>query len=250
MNTGNYSEEKLNVILRESISEFRKLLKKENKDYDKCFPDPREFRYLHEFKNHDHTKGGILVVGLNPHIGEKEKDSKWRERYSIDERNTSDCLLTEYPYFKKFTAKSEYNKENNEKYNMDLVSVNPNVKFTDVVLIRTASKNDLRSMLPESSNELDDKLYKAIESGWEHYLRGLLKLTRPQVMVCNSVDLSWFLEKIAVNCSWEKQDDVINIKLGDIVLPCVLSGQVTGQRATDKWALIRLRNSITNAIKN
>ncbi len=250
MNTGNYSGEELNDILRESISEFKKLLKKENKDYDKCFPDPREFGYLHEFKNHDHTKGGILVVGLNPHIGKNEKDSKWRERYSIDERNTSDRLLLEYHYFKKFTAKSEYDNENHEKYNMDLLSVNSNVKFTDVVLIRTASKNDLSSMLSESSNELDDKLYKAIETGWEHYLKGLLKLTKPQVMVCNSVDLSWFLEKIAACYAWEKQDDVINIKLGDIVLPCVLSGQVTGQRATDKWALIRLRNSIINAIKN
>jgi hypothetical protein len=250
VNTGNYSEEELNDILRKSISEFRKLLKKENKDYDKCFPDPREFRYLHEFKNHDHTKGGILVVGLNPHIGKNEKDSKWRERYSIDERNTSDRLLLEYHYFKKFTAKSEYNEENNEKYNMDLVSVNPNVKFTDVVLIRSSSKNDLKDMLSRNANGSDDNLCKAIELGWKNHMIELLELIRPDVMVCNSVDLSWFLEEKSTHYAWERHNDIINIRLEDFFLPCVLSGQVTGQRATDKWTLIRLRNSIIDAIKN
>jgi len=76
----------------------------------------------------------------------------------------------------------------------------------------------------------------------------LLELIRPDVIVCNSVDLSWFLESKVALSSKEKHDDIINIKMGGSVIPCVLSGQVTGQRATDKWALIRLRNSIINAI--
>lgn len=249
MKTGNYSEEKLNGILMESISEFRTLIKKQDGGSD-TLPDPDKFRYLHEFKNHDLTKGGILVVGINPHIGNSKKDSKWRERYRIDERNTSDCLLTEYSYFKKFTAKSEYDDKKNEKYKMDLLSVNSNVKFTDIILIRSESKTTLKSMLSERSEEEDHNLYNAIELGWEKYLSRVMKLIRPDVMVCNSVDLSWFLEEKAELCSWEKQDDIINIRFGEFILPCVLSGQVTGQRATDKWALIRLRNSIINVIKN
>lgn len=249
MKTESYSEEELNGILMESISEFRKLLKKQDGDSD-TLPGPDKFRYLHEFKNHDHTKGGVLVVGINPQIGNNKKDSKWRGRYRIDERNTSDCLLTEYSYFKKFTAKSEYDDENNEKYNMDLLGVNSNVKFTDIILIRSQSKNSLKSMLSERSEEEDQNLYNAIELGWKNYLSRLMKLIRPVVMVCNSVDLSWFLEEKAALCSWEKQDDIINIRFGEFILPCVLSGQVTGQRATDKWALIRLRNSIINVIKN
>lgn len=249
MDEENYSEKRLNSILNVSKDEFRKLLKNEGNGSD-ILPNSDNFRYLHEFKDYDHTKGGILIVGLNPHIGNNEKDSKWREKYNIDERNTSDCLLTEYPYFKKFTAKSEYNEENNEKYNMNLLSVNPNVKFTDLVLIRSSSKNDLRDILSRNANDPGDNLCKAIELGWKNHMIELLKLIRPDVMVSNSVDLSWFLEnKIALR-SREKQDDIIDIKLGDFTLPCVLSGQVTGQRATDKWALIRLRNSIINAIKS
>ena len=98
--------------------------------------------------------------------------------------------MLEYSYFKKFTAKSECDDKNNEKYNMDLLSVNPNVKFTDVVLIRSSSKNKLKEMLSGKANEADDNLYNAIEMGWKNYLIRLLKLIRPEVMVCNSVDLS------------------------------------------------------------
>ena len=249
MDTDNYSEIYLKKILRDSLDEFRKLLKNEGYGSN-TLPDPDRFRYLHEFKDYDHRKGGILIVGLNPHMGEDEDSYKWRTRYQINERNTSDSLLLEYPYFKKFTAKSEYNEENDEKYNMDLLSVNPNVKFTDVVLIRSSSKNKLKEMLSGNSNGPDNNLFNAIKLGWEKYLLGLLELIRPDVMVSNSVDLSWFLEKDSICFGWEKHDDIINIKLGDFTLPCVLSGQVTGQRATDKWTLIRLRNSIINAIKS
>ena len=111
MGTDSYSEEGLEIILSESISEFRKILKKEDNGSG-TLPDPHNFRYLHEFKNHDHTKGGILVVGLNPHIGEKENNHEWRVKYHIDERNTSDYLLTKYSYFKKFTAQHEDDNEN------------------------------------------------------------------------------------------------------------------------------------------
>ena len=246
MQRKNYSIEELNEILNKSKEEFRKLLKKGNGS--DIVPDPDKFRYLHEFKDYDLTKGGILIVGLNAHIGENEKESEWRARYQIDERNTSDLLLTEYPYFKKFTAKPEYDKENNEKYKMDLLSINPNVKFTDVVLIRSSSKNKLKEMLSEKADESDAKLRKAIELGWQNHMIELLELIRPDVIVCNSVDLSWFLESKVALSSKEKHDDIINIKMGGSVIPCVLSGQVTGQRATDKWALIRLRNSIINAI--
>ena len=222
MDTDNYSEKRLNSILNDSKDEFRKLLKNEGYGSD-TLPDPDRFRYLHEFKDYDHTKGGILIVGLNPHIGKNEKDSKWREKFNIDERNTSDCLLTEYPYFKKFTAKSESDNENNEKYNMDLLSVIPNVKFTDVVLIRSYSKNDLKGILSRNANGPDDNLCKAIELGWKNHMIEMLELIRPDVMVSNSVDLSWFLENKVALRSREKQDDIINIKLGDFTLPCVLS---------------------------
>lgn len=96
----------------------------------------------------------------------------------------------------------------------------------------------------------ENKLNDAIELGWERYMVRMLNLVRPQVMVCNSVDLSRFLEKKDESCSWERDDDIIKIKLEGFVFPCVLSGQVKGQRATDKWALIKLRNSIMNAIRS
>ena len=249
MEIENYSEVELNNILAMSIDEFRKLLNDEGNGFETLLPEPNKFRYLHEFNDYDHTKGGILIVGLNPHIGENENESKWREKYNINERNTSDCLLTKYSYFKKFTDKSD-DGEGNEKYNMDLLSVNPNVKFTDVILIRTSSKKKLLEKIKANAKETKTKLTDAIALGWETYMEKILNLVMPQVMVCNSVVLSRFLEKKAESCSWEKSDDLVKIKLQGFVLPCVLSGQVTGKRATDKWALIRLRNSIINAMRS
>lgn len=153
MDIENYSEVELNNILAVSIDEFRKLLNDEGNGSETLLPESNKFRYLHEFNDYDHTKGGILIVGLNPHIGENETDSKWREKYKIDERNTSDCLLKKYPYFKKLTAKTDDGVEGNEKYNMDLLSLNPNVKFTDVVLIRTRSKEELKKKIHDNQKK-------------------------------------------------------------------------------------------------
>jgi hypothetical protein len=68
-------------------------------------------------------------------------------------------------------------------------------------------------------------------------------------MVCNSADLSKFLEENYSSSDEDTQSDTINIDLGEVNVPCVLSGQITGQRATDKWTLIRLKDSIKNAIR-
>lgn len=240
MNEDKYSDEELKSIINESISEFRKLMNREP-DSRKYLPDPDRFRYLHEFENSDKVRGGILIAGLNPHIGANEDEMIWRKKYEIDGiRNTSDKLLREYRYFKRFTAKI---KEGDfvEKYNMDLQQIDSNVKFTDIVLIRSEGKHELMKSI---SGEEDRKLGKAIEIGWEHHLSKLLKLVRPKVMVCNSVDLSNFLESNFSSDGSKNQNDIISLEMDDCKIPCVLSGQVTGQRATDKWALIRMRKAI------
>lgn len=251
MNEDKYSDEELRSILNESVSEFRKLLK-EGSDCSKHLPDPDKFRYLHEFDGFDLKNGGILIVGLNPHIGKNENEEVWRNKYCIDNvRNTSNCLLREYSYFKKFTEKSDKNEESKKDYNMDLLSLNSNVKFTDVVLIRSASKNDLEKMLIEKPDKKDDSnLQEAIKVGWKYYLSRVLKLVKPKVMVCNSVDLSRFLEEEYKKENRNGNYDIIDIDLGDFSLPCVLSGQVTGQRATDKWTLIRMRKAIELSLRN
>ena len=73
-----YSAGELTNILCESISKFKILLEKDGKiggNMKSFLPSPSNFRYLHEFKEYEYTKGGILVVGLNPHLGkEKKKD--------------------------------------------------------------------------------------------------------------------------------------------------------------------------------
>ena len=80
-------------------------------------PSPEEFRYLHEYEEYDCKKGGILIVGLNLHAvfnEDSEEDhakvDKWKKDYKIkDERNTSDCLLDNYPYFNTFTRRDTSN---------------------------------------------------------------------------------------------------------------------------------------------
>lgn len=134
---------------------------------------------------------------------------------------------------------------------MNLIEIDLNVKFTDITLIRTESRNKLKSVLRnEEGKEVDDILKNAINIGWKTYLSEALKLIESKVIVCNSVDLSKYLEKNYSHPNDDIQSDVIRIELGDINVPCVLFGQVSDQRATDKLALIRLRNSIKNAIKN
>ena len=264
-----YSAGELSNILCKSISEFKILLKKDEtigSNVKSFLPSPHNFRYLHEFKEYEYTKGGILVVGLNPHLGkEKEEaesqsnnhtsedgiDEGWKKKYKIENaRNTSDFLLKNYSYFKLFTGPAASSEENKAKYQMNLIGIDPNVKFTDVILIRTDSRNKLRKHLDNRTEKKDDEvLREAVGVGWNSYLSEILKLINPRVMVCNSADLSKFLEKNYLSSDGDIQTDTINIELEEVNVPCVLSGQITGQRATDKWTLIRLKDSIMNAIR-
>jgi hypothetical protein len=283
----NYSEVKLNGILNKAIDEFKGLMKFDDSNKWRI-PDPKEFRYIHSFKGYDSTSGGILILGLNPHTfgkGDKtnygkKKDEKhkrdWIKNYCIDKgRNTSDCLLARYPYFKLFTADSDHvhkecskcpvNKIDKMRFSMNLREIDPNIKFTDAVLIKSGSKEKLIELLSKGKKagkvEADNKLQDAIDQGWKTYLSEILKLIRPTLVVCNSSDLSHYIEeklnhqnkqeskgeelKDDGRTERESQTDVVNVKLSDgISIPFVLSGQVTGQRATDKWALMRLRCTI------
>jgi len=91
--------EDLKKILKRSITEFRGLLNED--DANLCLPEPDKFAYFHEFAKPRNETGGILVVGLNPHLGknktkdspisnpcivEDENDSEWREKFKIDEK--------------------------------------------------------------------------------------------------------------------------------------------------------------------
>ena len=283
----NYSEEELNKILNKATDEFRRLI--ECDDFNKWrIPDPNEFAYIHSFNGYDNTSGGILIIGLNPHTFEKKGETsynkkkdeelkgKWMKEYCIDkDRNTSDCLLTRYPYFKLFTGGMDneqkecnecpVNIKDNREFKMNLRKIDPNIKFTDAVLIRSNSRNKLTELLSNGKKarkqEEDAEIYNAIEIGWNKYLSDVLKLIRPKVVVCNSTDLSHFIEKLNEDQGqqgrkgeelkednrpkYENQTDVVDIKLpGDITIPFVLSGQVTGQRAIDKWTLIRMKDAI------
>ena len=74
-----YSAVKLSNILCKSISEFKILLKKDEtigSNMKSFLPSPHNFRYLHEFKEYEYTKGGILVVGLNPHLGKEKNEAE------------------------------------------------------------------------------------------------------------------------------------------------------------------------------
>ena len=77
----------------------------------------------------------------------------------------------------------------------------------------------------------------------------ILKLINPRVMVCNSANFSKFPERNYPSSDGDIQPDTINIKLDRVNMPWVLSGQITGQRATDKWNLIRFKDSIKNSIR-
>jgi hypothetical protein len=238
-----YDKKKLLEIKTNAIKYFKEILK--NKDLNGLkimLPNPKDFEYFNEFKEYDGVKGGILIVGLNPH--KVEDMNKLIKKYSIEkDRNTSDKLLKEYPYFSLFTTK-EHSKSKEKPYSMNLLEVEPNIKFADVILIRTASKVKLKNELEE-----DVTLEDLIEQGWDKYLKPVIELIKPDVIVSNSKDLSSFLERYKYKCPNNNSplEGVISIDFNNECIPVVLSGQVTGQRAIDKWNRERMKKAIINS---
>jgi hypothetical protein len=237
-----YDLNRLREITVTSVEYFKGELKdKSEEELKKLLPHPDGFRYLHEFKDYDGVKGGILIVGLNPHLGEKENKEKWEDDYSInkgDDRNTSDLLLEKYRYFTLFTTDKNMPMEK-KNYSMNLSKVEPNIKFTDVVLVRTSSKVELIGKL-----EKDASLNRLIEQGWNKFLKPVIELIQPKAIVCNSTDLSSFLECNYASNIGDELDHVIHISSNGNTIPVILSGQVTGQRAIDKWTLERMKQAI------
>ena len=75
-----YPEAELKRILNKAIDEFKGLMKFDDSDKWRI-PDPNEFRYIHSFKGYDSTSGGILILGLNPHIfGKGDKTNYGKKR--------------------------------------------------------------------------------------------------------------------------------------------------------------------------
>lgn len=99
-------------------------------------------------------------------------------------------MLTKYPYFRLFTVgNNDVHKECNEcpvnkidkmKFSMNLREIDPNIKFTDAVLIKSGSKEKLIELLSKGKKagkeEADDKLQDAIDQGWKTYLSEILNL--------------------------------------------------------------------------
>ena len=145
-------------------------------------------------------------------------------------------MLETYRYFSLFTTDKDLEKK--QSYSMNLSRIEPNIKFTDVVLTRNSTKNELIGKLKDVTLEC------LIEQGWNKYLKPVIELIKPKVIVSNSSDLSSFLERY--NCPNNDCDvkDVISIDFNNERIPVVLSGQVTGQRAIDKWTLERMKRAI------
>ena len=244
-----YDLNELNDVILSTIEFFKgQLANQDDKHLDVLLPHPTRFRYLHEYEEYDGKKGGILIVGFNPHVQAKGKNGEiesendreiWKNRYEIGERNTSDLLLNKYPYFSLFTTNA-YKPNDEKNYSMNLSKIERNIKFTDVVLIRTSSKKVLLTKCVENQDVLDC----LIQGGWEWYLRPVIELTQPKIIVSNSADLSLFLEREFHSSNDGPIEDVIQITLNGSTIPVVLSGQVTGQRAIDKWTLVRMRQAI------
>ena len=78
---------------------------------------------------------------------------------------------------------------------MNLREVDEDTKFTDIVIIRSQSKKKLLDYVNCKVKEGEGPLENVIEIGWGHFLEKVLTIVEPKVVVCNSTDLSSFLEK-------------------------------------------------------
>ena len=271
MTEGEYDQSELNRILETAIEEFRKCLKPDFSGKKDLLPTPELFRYLHEYKEYDYKKGGILIVGLNPHAEFNEdleedpaKVDKWKKDYKIeDKRNTSCCLLNNYPYFKTFTGRDTLNSKEVDKVSevdedekcktgkgvMNLREVDKDIKFTDIVLIRSQSKKKLLDYVNCKVKDGEAPLENVIEIGCEHFLEKVLTIVEPKVVVCNSTNLSSFLENRFCREPEQNLKGTTVLKVGNKTFPCVLSGQISGQRAMDKWILLRMKRAIVEVYR-
>ena len=177
------------------------------------------------------------------------KVDKWKKDYKIeDKRKTSDRLLDNYPYFKTFAGRDTTNsKKVNEvsvvdadeerktgKGVINLREVDEDIKFTDIILIRSQSKKKLLDYVNCNLKEEEDPMEKLIRIGWEHFLEKVLTIVEPKVVVCNSTDLSPLIEKAFSNETVQNLEGTTILNVGNKTFPCVLSGQISGQRAMDK----------------
>ena len=183
------------------------------------------------YKSKRSTKGGVLVIGYNGHLDKSDK----RERGGIDWESYSDAeeerkeigfdeLLDEHPYFKLFTQDFGLKKHLNE-----------NIKFTDLVPIRTPQKKEI---VEKFRGE-----FKGFQEECFDHLKVLIKEIEPELILCNDADVSkLFLNKTSNQSKGGKY--ITSCKFGNI--PVILSGQ----QRTDNFSRGRLRREIMKTLEN
>ncbi len=191
-----------------------------------------------------YKKGGVVIIGYNEHKGkdadDENKDNDEKKRIcpkESHERNytneTRDKLLDCYQYYTFFTQ---------DDYGLDLKKCfDGNVKFVELIPIRTKGTKDLNKVLDELKKKGEDKYNLSKEKNVFQYflLNVLLKEINPDLIICNSSESS----KI-----FDKENNKNNICYWNNI-PVILSGQITGNKKPDNYNMIRIIKQIKEEFK-
>jgi hypothetical protein len=128
-----------------------------------------------------------------------------------------------------------------------------NVKFVELIPIKTKGTKDLNKVLDElkkkggdkyNLDELDlEKIDLEVKNKFLGFLLKLLIEIKPELIICNCVKCSEIFDKKENNMSNET-----NVRYWNGI-PVILSGQITGNRKPDKYTLRLIKNQVSDVIK-
>ncbi len=168
---------------------------------------------IFELKEKEPSKKRILVIGLNGHFNEGERDK-------------------EQPADKNYSYFTSFKEEILKEYKED------DICFFDLVPVRTGNKKCLKYR--EFEDELADKL--------KVYLETALKLIDPDLVLANDINVSKFFIKYIFHGDTEKSNTVAYYHLNNRKVPIVFSGHITGVRKIDEYNRQRLVREIKETL--
>ena len=186
-----------------------------------------------------YKKRGVIIIGINENDRSKGKDNAKCQNMKEDSNftgNSRDNVLGCYRYFKFFTEDGILKRKSlSDKFDH-------NIKFMELIPIKTNNGKGLENVL-KKSNDIEIKCYC--------YLREMLELLDPELIIVNSVEVSDLFKQQGSKEGIENQEkDVTNIiiDINNNKVPVILSGQVTGRNHLDRYNIIRFWNEIERVL--
>ena len=187
-----------------------------------------------------YKKGGVIIIGINENDRSKGKDNDKCQNMKDDSLFTGDSrdnVLGCYRYFKFFTEDGILIRE------LLLKKFDHNIKFMELIPIKTNNGDELKKHFSNNFDNTKKNCYC--------YLREMLELLDPKLIIVNSVEVSGLFEQESKEGDENQEKDVTNIiiDINNNKVPVILSGQITGRNGLDRYNKIRFWKEIEEVLE-